>query len=95
MVGYFRLDVLAGLGLRLGLLWSPTMVAAAEQSEEIQPEYETDDAGNDEVAPGEAEMLDAIEEQRQGEEEEEEAEAEEEEAEERGLENDDSRGVTE
>ena len=72
------------------------MVAAAEQSEEIQPEYETDDAGNDEVAPGEAEMLDAIEEQRQGEEEEEEeAEAEEEEAEERGLENDDSRGVTE
>ena len=63
------------------------MVAAAEQSEEIQPEYETDDAGNDEVAPGEAEMLDAIEEQRQGEEEEEE--------EERGLENDDSRGVTE
>ena len=94
MVGYFRLDVLAGLGLRLGLLWSPTMVAAAEQSEEIQPEYETDDAGNDEVAPGEAEMLDAIEEQRQGEEEEE-AEAEEEEPEERGLENDDSRGVTE
>ena len=68
------------------------MVAAAEQSEEIQPEYETDDAGNDEVAPGEAEMLDAIEEQRQGEEEE---EAEEEEPEERGLENDDSRGVTE
>ena len=71
------------------------MVAAAEQSGEIQPEYETYDAGNDEVAPGEAEMLDAIEEQRQGEEEEEEAEAEEEEAEERGLENDDSRGVTE
>ena len=94
MVGYFRLDVLAGLGLRLGLLWSPTMVAAAEQSEEIQPKYETYDAGNDEAAPGEAEMLDAIEEQRQGEEEEE-AEAEEEEAEERGLENDDSRGVTE
>ena len=71
------------------------MVAAAEQSEEIQPKYETYDAGNDEAAPGEAEMLDAIEEQRQGEEEEEEAEAEEEEAEERGLENDDSRGVTE
>ena len=44
--------------------------------------------------PPVSEMLDAIEEQRQGEEEEE-AEAEEEEPEERGLENDDSRGVTE